>query len=82
MFAYFIHDLAQLDFEPQAAKIGLVVSGHSHAPKVETRGGVIFLNPGSCGARRFRLPICVGEVRITGKRVTARTIELFPIPAG
>ena len=81
VFAYVIHDLAQLDLEPRAAQIGLVVSGHSHSPKVETRGGVVFLNPGSCGPRRFRLPISVGEVCITGKRVTARTIELLPVPA-
>jgi uncharacterized protein len=82
VFAYVIHDLTRLDIEPRSTKVSLVVSGHSHAPKVQTREGVVFLNPGSCGPRRFRLPISVGEILITGNRVRARTLELLPTPAG
>jgi putative phosphoesterase len=76
VFAYVIHDLKRLDSGPDRAKLGLIVSGHSHVPKIETRQGVVFLNPGSCGPRRFRLPVSVGEVLINGKRVRARTMEL------
>ncbi len=79
VLTYVIHDLALLDLEPSAARVGLVISGHSHLPKVETRDGVVFLNPGSCGPRRFRLPISIAEVRIDAKRVRARTVELHPL---
>ena len=54
----------------------MVVSGHTHQPLVEERSGVLFVNPGSSGPRRFRLPISVGELSITGKSVLARTVEL------
>jgi putative phosphoesterase len=71
-----IHDLAQLDIEPGAAGVRVVVSGHSHRPLVEDRGGVLFVNPGSSGPRRFRLPISIGEMLIDGSVVQARTVEL------
>src|SRR5262249_42307221 len=58
---YMLHDLAELDLDPGAANIGVVVSGHSHRPIVERRGGVLYLNPGSSGPRRFRLPISVAR---------------------
>ena len=64
-FLYAIHDLAQLDIEPAAAGVHAVVSGHSHRPLVEERGGVLFVNPGSAGPRRFKLPIAVGEIIVT-----------------
>jgi len=76
VFAYVLHDLTQLNIEPKAAQVRVVVSGHSHQPMVRQRDGVLFLNPGSCGPRRFRLPISIGELWITGTRVRARTIEL------
>lgn len=72
-----IHDLAQLRIDPAAAGIRAVVSGHSHKPLVEERGGVLFVNPGSAGPRRFRLPIAVGEIVIDGSSVSARTVELM-----
>ena len=75
-FLYAIHDLAQLDIEPAAAGVHAVVSGHSHKPLVEERGGVLFVNPGSAGPRRFTLPIAVGEIIINGKSASARTVEL------
>jgi putative phosphoesterase len=73
---YAIHDLAQLDIEPSVAGIRAVVSGHSHKPRVEERGGVLFVNPGSAGPRRFTLPIAVGEIIVHGARISARIVEL------
>jgi len=54
---YLVHSIHDLDLNPKAAGISVVVSGHSHEPSMETRGGVLYLNPGSCGPRRFRLPV-------------------------
>jgi putative phosphoesterase len=76
VFVCVIHDLAQLDIEPGAAGVRVVVSGHSHKPLVEERNGVLYVNPGSSGPRRFKLPIAVGELMITGRSVAARTVEL------
>ena len=76
VFAYVIHDVSLLDIEPKAAQVSVVVSGHSHVPKIQERDGVLFVNPGSCGPRRFRLPISVGEILISGTHVRARTVEL------
>ena len=73
---YVLHDLARLDIEPRAAGIGVVVSGHSHKPRIETRDGVLYVNPGSAGPRRFKLPIAVAELVIAGKAVSSRIVEL------
>ena len=75
-FVYVIHDLSQLDIEPHAAGVQVIVSGHSHKPLVEERDGILYVNPGSCGPRRFKLPISVGELVVAGAQVSARTIEL------
>jgi uncharacterized protein len=74
---YVIHDLAQLDIEPQAVGVGVIVSGHSHQPRIEEREGVLYVNPGSAGPRRFKLPISVAELNIQGKSVKSRIVELF-----
>lgn len=71
-----IHDLAELDLDPVAAGVQVVVSGHSHRPCTERRDGVLYVNPGSAGPRRFRLPISLGELTITGSAVAARIVEL------
>lgn len=71
-----LHDLAALAIDPRAPRTDVVVSGHSHRPSVETRDGVVYVNPGSAGRRRFRLPIAVGELLIDGASVSARVIEL------
>ena len=75
-FVYAIHDVGAIDIEPRAARVQVVVSGHSHQPSVRREDGVLYVNPGSAGPRRFRLPISVGELTIHGASVTARTIEL------
>src|ERR1700679_1809606 len=77
-FIYVIHDISRLDIEPQAAGVHVVVSGHSHKPLVEQRSGILYVNPGSCGPRRFKLPISVGELMVEGTQVRARTVELDP----
>lgn len=61
---YVLHDLAQLDLNPKAAGFAVVVSGHSHIPKQETRDGVLYFNPGSAGPRRFKLPVSVGKLTV------------------
>jgi len=76
IFIYIIHDIAQLDIEPHAAGAHVIVSGHSHKPLIELRDGILYVNPGSCGPRRFRLPLSVGEIRVEGTKVRARTLEL------
>jgi predicted phosphodiesterase len=53
-----------------------VVSGHSHRPLAEQRGPVLYLNPGSAGPRRFKLPISIAELRIEGARIAPRLVEL------
>jgi putative phosphoesterase len=75
-FVYVIHDLSQLDIEPHSAGVQVIVSGHSHKPLIEKRDGILYVNPGSCGPRRFRLPISVGELIVEGAQVSARTVEL------
>ena len=73
---YVIHDLARLDIDPPACGVQVVVCGHSHKPRVAQQGGVLYVNPGSAGPRRFKLPISVGELLIEGDALSARIIEL------
>ena len=73
---YVIHNLAELDLDPAAAGFHAVVSGHSHKPLVDEREGVLYVNPGSAGPRRFNLPVVVGELSIVGNSVTPRIIKL------
>ena len=62
---YIIHDLGELDLDPVSAGFDLVVSGHTHRPRVETIAGVVYLNPGSAGPRRFTLPVTLATVDST-----------------
>ena len=71
-----LHDLAQIDLSPAAAGIGVVITGHSHKPVVDEREGVLFLNPGSIGPRRFRLPISLARLYVSDTAVRAEIIEL------
>ncbi|QOZ71075.1 metallophosphoesterase family protein [Bradyrhizobium arachidis] len=65
MSLYVLHDLKALQIDPAARGIDIVVSGHTHVPKVETVEGVLYLNPGSAGRRRFKLPITLATIEIT-----------------
>lgn len=73
---YVIHDLKEIDIDPAAAGVRVVVSGHSHRPSQGERGGVLYVNPGSAGRRRFSLPISAAELVIEGGRVEARIATL------
>ena len=73
---FVLHDIAQLDVDPVAAGFAAVVFGHSHRPSIETRNGVLFLNPGSAGPRRFKLPITVARVKTSGQHVRADIVDL------
>jgi hypothetical protein len=77
---YVIHDLKQLDIDPRAAGVRVVVSGHSHRPACFEREGVLYVNPGSAGRRRFSLPIAAAELRIDGDGdgVAATLVTLAP----
>ena len=71
-----IHDLHELDRARALEEADVVVSGHSHKPKIERRSGVLFVNPGSAGPVRFRLPVSVGLLQLSGRKVEARIVEL------
>lgn len=73
---YVIHDPFDLDIEPGAAGFSAVIFGHSHQPSLETRKGVMFLNPGSAGPRRFRLPVSVAVIEVRGLKLRPQLIEL------
>jgi hypothetical protein len=73
---YVLHEVSQLDVEPSEAGFAAVVFGHSHRPMIETRRRVLFLNPGSAGPRRFKLPVTVARVGLTGARMRPEIVEL------
>jgi len=73
---YVLHDLQRLDLKPEAAGFAAVISGHSHVPKQETKNGVLYFNPGSAGPRRFRLPVSVGRLDVSGGTVEAELMML------
>jgi putative phosphoesterase len=73
---YIIHNLAELTLDPSAAGFGVILSGHSHRPFVEDRNGVLFVNPGSAGPRRFSLPVAVALLMLGPGSCNARIIEL------
>lgn len=73
---YVIHDIAALDLDPGAAGFHAVIAGHSHHPSIELREGLLFVNPGSAGPRRFRLPVSVGCLTVSGTSIKPRLVEL------
>jgi uncharacterized protein len=73
---YLLHDIADLDVDPAAAGFAAVIYGHSHKPRIEEREGVLYLNPGSAGPRRFRLPIAVARMRVSAEGLKAELVEL------
>ena len=73
---YVLHDLSQLDLDPRAAGFAAVIFGHSHRPTAETRDGVLYLNPGSAGPRRFSLPVAVARLLVAGERLSHEIVEL------
>lgn len=74
---YMLHDSQALDLDPAAAGFAVVVSGHSHRPGAEWRGGVLYFNPGSAGPRRFSLPISLGFLTLDAGRIEPELMHLF-----
>jgi uncharacterized protein len=73
---YMLHDANKLDLNPEAAEISAVIAGHSHKPLVEWRRGVLFLNPGSAGPRRFQLPVTFAWLHIEAIGLRAQIVHL------
>lgn len=73
---YLLHSVHDLDIDPKAAQVDVVVSGHSHKPGVEHKKGVLFLNPGSAGPRRFKLPVSVALLTVGEAGIEAKIVEL------
>src|SRR5499426_1357424 len=71
-----LHNIAELGLDPAAAGYAAVIYGHSHRPSIETRDGVLFLNPGSAGPRRFRLPVSIARVSVFGQQLRPEIVEL------
>lgn len=74
---FVLHDLGALDLDPVAAGFAAVITGHSHQPKAEWTRGVLYLNPGSAGPRRFTLPVTLSILRITGGTIEHQRIDLL-----
>ena len=74
--AFVLHDISELDFAPADAGLAAVVFGHSHQPLIEMRDGVLFLNPGSAGPRRFKLPVCVARITVSGRQLSPEIVDL------
>jgi uncharacterized protein len=73
---YVLHILEDLDLDPPTAGFHAVITGHTHVPKMETKDGVLYFNPGSAGPRRFTLPISVGRLAISDGKATGELIYL------
>ncbi len=73
---YVLHDVTQLDLDPAAAGFDAVVSGHTHHPSIRERGGVLYVNPGSAGPRRFHLPVSLARIEVRGKKLEAHLVPL------
>ncbi len=73
---FVLHNIADLDLDPPTAGFAAVVFGHSHRPSIETRDGVLYLNPGAAGPRRFRLPVTLARVTVSGRTLKPEIVEL------
>lgn len=74
-YLYILHDLSQFDLDPIEAEIHCVISGHTHNPLIEERNGVLYLNPGSAGPRRFTLPVTLARIEITKRGLESEMIR-------
>lgn len=73
---YVLHDRHELDLDPAAAGFSAIISGHSHMPSIEQRNGVLYLNPGSAGPRRFSKPVSLAQITVQNGSISARIIPL------
>jgi uncharacterized protein len=74
---YVLHELYTLDLSPRAAGLAAVIFGHSHSPHVEHKNGVLYLNPGSAGPRRFTLPVSLAILEIQDRSLQANLVKLL-----
>jgi putative phosphoesterase len=77
---YVLHILSDLALESPPARVSAIVSGHSHKASIEERDGVLYLNPGSAGPRRFRLPVTVARMSVVDGRLSAQIIDIGVAP--
>ena len=75
IFLYVLHEISALDLDPAAAGFHAVITGHSHNPSAEVREGILYLNPGSAGPRRFKLPIAIARLQISGGKLKPEIVE-------
>ncbi len=73
---YVLHELFTLDLDPAAAGLAAVIYGHSHSPHLEHKDGVLYLNPGSAGPRRFTLPVSLARLKVNCDSIQAELVEL------
>jgi uncharacterized protein len=71
-----LHDIAQITIDPAAASLTAVAFGHSHRPSIETHDGVLYVNPGSAGPRRFKLPVSIARIHVMGQKLSPEIVEL------
>ena len=76
IYLYVLHDLDSLDLDPATAGFNVVISGHSHIPKIEKKDDILFLNPGSAGPKRFDYPISIAFLYIKGTSIETEIVEL------
>lgn len=76
LLIYVLHNIADLELDPPTVGFAAVIFGHSHRPSLETREGVLYLNPGAAGPRRFGLPVTIARVRISGRDLHTEIVEL------
>ncbi len=76
VYLYVLHDLDKLDIDPVAAEFNVVISGHSHIPKINMQNGVLFLNPGSAGPKRFNYPVSIAFLYVNGDSIDTEIVEL------
>ncbi len=74
---YLIHALQELRIDPARKGFDAVISGHSHRPRIERKNGVLYLNPGSAGPRRFKLPVALAHLRLGEQGLRARIVKLL-----
>jgi len=75
-FIYVLHRIEDLDLDPAAAGFQAVVSGHSHKPGFQWKDGVLYVNPGSAGPRRFSLPVSIGRLLVDDDKVSVELVEI------
>ena len=76
IYLYVLHDLDSLDLDPATAGFNVIISGHSHIPKIEKKDDILFLNPGSAGPKRFDYPISIAFLYIKGTSIETEIVEL------